>query len=389
MAAGVGGAERLVSLDADGLIAAACEATGLSDFGPADEWEPFFRVLVDALNDEAQLNVLGRLMCRSDALHHLCTRLRIEDHVRRHPEVLDREVVAPVIITGPARSGTSILQELLAEDPQLRAPLAYEMVNPLPPAGATADDLRRVAECEFDLWGDVTPEFEAVHELRAGLPEECLWLMAPMFDLGFWATNVNVPTFMMTRALADRLPVYRYHRKFLQVLQGDTAPTWVLKSPLHLGFLAALFEVYPDARVVRTHRDPMKTIPSSVSTLLHGRWTRSDAFDPVGTGASTMFGMEMTLNSLAAQPSLGTIAEVHYLDLLRDPVGAIRTAYSTLGLEFTEGFGGRIVDYLAQRPQTKHGHHRYSPTDFGFSEEQIRTTFEPYTTAFGVGLESP
>lgn len=293
-----------------------------------------------------------------------------------------------MFITGPARSGTSILQELLGEDPALRAPLAYEMAHPVPPPGVSAEQTQRWAESEFDLWGDISPEFDAVHELRAGLAEECLWLMAPIFDLGFWSACTDVPSFLMHRAMVDAVPTYRYHKMFLQVLQGERPDrTWVLKSPVHLSRLPALVAVYPDARIIRTHRDPVKTVPSAASTLAHGRWVRSDVYEPMAVGASSAFGFEMMLNSLAAQPSPGRIAELHYIDLVGDPVGAIRSAYDTLGLGFTDEFAGRIVRYLQQRPQHKHGHHRYGAADFGLDAADIRARFEPYTSAFGVAAE--
>ena len=192
MAAGVGGARAIVPLDADELIGLAVAATGLDDFGEPD-WEEPYRRLVAALDTDARLNVVGRLMCRHDALRHLCARLTVLDAHRRDPALAATAVPAPVFITGPARSGTSILQELLALDPNLRAPLAYEMAHPVVAADVDDDTRASWAECEFDLWGDVDPGFRAVHDLDARLPEECLWLMAPQFDLGFWSTNVDMP----------------------------------------------------------------------------------------------------------------------------------------------------------------------------------------------------
>ena len=156
--------------------------------------------------------------------------------------------MAPVFITGPARSGTSILQELLAQDPQLRGPLGWEMAHPFPPPPGHPDDRVAWAECEFDLWGDIQAEFRAVHELSARLPEECLWLFAPEFESGFWATCTDVSDFMVWRAGTDPEPGYRFHRLMLQVLQHDApSRSWVLKSPVHQPRLETLFAVYPDS----------------------------------------------------------------------------------------------------------------------------------------------
>ena len=389
MGPSVGGAQHLVPLDADELVATACRSTGLDDFGP-DTWEEPFRRLVAALDTEARLHALGRLQTRLDLLRHLCTRLRVLDAVRRNPAIGEEQVAAPVVITGPARSGTSILHELLGQDPALRAPLAWEMAHPFPPDGP--DERAAWAECEFDLWADVQPEFGAVHELAARLPEECLWLLAPEFDLGFWSTCTDIPSFSAYRAFTDPIPAYRFHRTMLQVLQHGAPPLpWALKSPVHLSRLPALFAVYPDARVIHTHRDPVKTVPSTVSTLAAGRWLRSDHVDPLAIAGSAGVGLRFILNgSVEQRRSLpaAQIADLHYLDLLADPVAAIAGAYERLGLPFGSELPDRIRSYLAARPQDKHGVHRYSAADYGLDPAELRRDFLPYTAGFGVAHEA-
>src|SRR5205085_7266283 len=144
------------------------------------------------------------------------------------------------------------------------------------------------------------------------------------------------------RAGTDMVPAYRMHKRMLQLLQdaGDPKP-WALKSPVHATRLAALFAVYPDARVIYTHRDPVKTVPSVASTLVAGRWLRSDEVDPVATGAGAGFGFQFILNGAREQRAAlpeGQIADLHYLDLLRDPVAAIKGAYDRLGVPFDAGY---------------------------------------------------
>jgi hypothetical protein len=389
MAPGIGGAASLVALDADELLDQAVANTGLDDFGES-EWEEPYRRLVDSLGVEARLHVVGRLMCRHDLLRHLSTRLLLVDAHRRDPTLADTEVPAPIFITGPARSGTSILQELLALDPALRGPLGYEMAYPVVPPGTSDADRLAWAECEFDLWADVHPGFAAIHSLEAGLPEECLWLVAPQFDHGFWTTNTNTPSFTAYRAMTDPAPVYDCHRRFVQVLQGGQPTTWVFKSPMHLGRLPALFAAYPDARILRTHRDPAKTMPSSVSTLVHGRWTRSDHVDPAEIASSAVFGLSMMLNAIAAPDAKlprGQIAELQYLELMRDPVEAIAAAYDELGLTMAPELPDRIRAYLAARPQGHAGAHRYSLDDYGLDAATIRADLGPYLDASAVTPE--
>jgi hypothetical protein len=392
MAGGGGGAAELVPLDADDIIERASRTTGLDDFGPPT-WEEPFRKLVASLDTEANLHVVGRLMSRHDLLRHLRTRLEVIDAVRRDPSIEEQQVLAPVVVTGPARSGTSILQELLNEDPQLRSPRAWEMAHPLP---ASSPEQREAwTESELDLWMDVQPEFAAVHEMRAGLPEECIWLFAPEFEMAFWSTCTDTPSFTGYRVGTDPLPGYRFHRTMLQLLQhvAPEAPrTWALKSPVHLGRLPALFAVYPDARVIHTHRDPAKVLPSVVSTVASGRWLRSDAVDPKVVAGSVGFGMQMLLEMTAQHRAdglvpEGQIADLHYLDLLRDPAAAIRGAYERLGLPFAADQGDRIRAYLAARPQDKHGVHRYSAADFGLDLDTIRSDFAGYVQRYAVEQE--
>lgn len=390
MAAGGGGAAEIVPLDADDLIERASRTTGLDDFGPPT-WEEPFRRLVASLDAEANLHVVGRLLSRHDLLRHLRTRLLVVDAVRRDPSIEEREVLAPVVITGPARSGTSILQELLNEDPQLRSPRAWEMAHPLPTS--SVEERQAWTESEIDLWMDVQPEFAAVHEMRAALPEECIWLFAPEFEMAFWATCTDTPSFTTYRAGTDPLPGYRFHRTMLQVLQGAAdGRAWALKSPVHLGRLPALFAVYPDARVLHTHRDPAKVLPSVVSTVANGRWLRSDAVDPKAVAGSVGFGMQMLLDVTLQHRADGAvpeaqIADLHYLDLLRDPAGTIREAYERLGLPFADDQAARIRAYLDARPQDKHGVHRYSATDVGLDPDQVRADFAGYMARYGIEQE--
>jgi hypothetical protein len=397
MAVAVGGPAAMVRLDADDILATAQAATGLHDAGDPG-WEEPFRRLVASLDGEAQLTVVGRLMSRHDVLRHLCTRLRLVEARKRHPGIDDEVVVAPVFVTGPARSGTTILQELIAEDPALRGPRGFEMAHPLPFDPETDPELDRArrlaaAESEFDLWCDVQPEFRAVHELAAALPEECLWLFAPEFDHSFWSTCTDVPSFAAWRSQSDPVDMYRAHRSFLQCLQHGAPPrTWALKSPMHLGRLPALFAVYPDARVIVTHRDPVRSVPSTVSAVAGGRWLRSDAVDPVRLAATLSVALGAMFNGAVEERATlpaGQIADLHYLELLRDPAGAIGRAYEHLGLPAPSDHAARITRYLAARPQSQHGVHRYGAREFGLDPDVLRRDFAPYVDGFGVEHEDP
>lgn len=388
---------HLVRLDADELLETATRSLGLEDFGP-DSWRAAYALLLQAIESETHLHTLGRLMTREEILRCLRTRLLLAETRAEHPEIAEERIEAPLVICGPARSGTTILFELLAEHPRLRAPLAWEALHPVPFAGADgagsgSAHRAALAECEQEFWEDVQPEFAAIHELRATLPVECVTIMAPEFDVGHWAVALDTSTFALHRAADDPEPAYRFHESVLQALQYRR-PTrrWVLKTPNHLGRLKTLFTVYPGARVIFTHRDPVKTIPSTVSTVAMTRWLRTDhvKLDELAFVIDFAF-QGMLKDALDARKS-GTIpgaqiADVHFTELMRDPVGAIGRAFSKLDLEFDAAFAERITAYLEAKPQGKHGTHRYAPEHWGLNADALRAAYAPYTDHYGIERE--
>ena len=378
------GARRLVPIDADALLEEALRSVGpapKSDFGdPA--WRERFTGLARAL-DASPLHVVGRLLTRQELLRSLRTRLLLCRALDETPALADERIEAPVIVTGPARSGTSITYELLWLDPTLRAPLAWEALHPVP----LGEDRRLLAsECEQELWADVQPEFAAVHELRSDLPVECVTLTAPCFGGPHWS--------MVSQAASPPDPVlmYDFHRRILQVLQhGAERRNWLLKTPGHLATLDLLFATYPDAWVVQTHRDPAKTMPSTVSTTALVQWLRTDQVDVVKLAATIEAVFAFALNSVAERRAKRELpdrfVDVHFQDLLRDPVATLRAAYERMGRRFSPEHAEAIRRYLAEKPKGKFGVHQYSPEEWGFTAEGLRRSLAPYVSHFGVALE--
>src|SRR5262245_33487941 len=241
------GARRLVPIDADALREEAERSLGgsvpKSDFGDPD-WRKRFETLARAL-DASPLHVVGRLLTKQALLRSLRSRPLLCRAAHEKPAIADDRIEAPAIVTGPARSGTSITFELFWLAPTLRAPLAWEALHPLPFAG---EDRRPAwSECEQELWADVQPEFAAVHELRSDLPVECVTLTAPCFGGPHW-TMVS-----QAAGLPDPVLMYDFHRRILQVLQhGAPRRNWLLKTPGHLATPDLLFDTYPHARLLHT-----------------------------------------------------------------------------------------------------------------------------------------
>lgn len=389
MAAAAGGEARMVPLDAERLLEEATTSLGLDRFDLDDgDWEGRFRRLV-AATDRSTLHVVGRLMTREELLRGLRTRLLLAHHRAAEPSVRDEEIVAPIVVTGPARSGTTILFELLALDPDLRSPIATDVLHPVPPEGTTPEQLTAMTEAEQELWADVQPEFAAMHELRSDLPVECITITMPSFAGSHWA--------MVLDDFGDWAPEpgpeLAFHRNVLQAAQfGRPAASWILKTPGYVMMLDDLLAAYPDVQVIQTHRDPAKTMPSTVSTAAMTRWLRSDHLDL--DGLSSVVGAVFT-DALAATARRrgdgsigGTFGDVRFADLMSDPVAAIRGAYAQIGRPFTDDHATAITDYLRDKPRGKHGVHHYTAADWGFDVDQVRADLADYLAYFQVPLEA-
>lgn len=376
----------MISLDADELVERARSVTGLSDFGDFDgDWRGRLDSLVAAIESEANLSVIGRLQTRQEILRSLQTRLLMTRQLADHPEILDEVIEAPIIVTGQGRSGTSILFELLALDPDARSIAAWEATSPVP---QTADRARLMArtECEQELWADIQPEYATVHEHRSDLPVECITAMLPSFASFQWWIENDVQSWT-----PDFVAALQFHTVFLKILQyRQPRKTWVLKTPVYLPVLDLVFQFFPDAWVLLTHRDPLKTLPSGMSTLASVRWQRSDDVDLERLTAGSAASYDLMVHVKQRRDAgdfPDRIADVHFLDQLRDPVAGIRAAYAKMGRPFDASHADRIRDYIDRKPKGKFGSHRYDPEDWGFSRDAIREQTRAYVEAYGVELE--
>jgi hypothetical protein len=389
MAGSVGGSARdLVPLDPDALLEAGLRGTPglpMGDFGDA-AWQTRFEALVRAV-DRSPMHVVGRLMTRQELLRALRTRLALTRAVDEDPAIAAETIRAPVLVTGPARSGTTILFELLALDPGFHAPAAWEALHPL--AGPPGEPGERLAwsECEQELWADVQPEFAAMHELRSDLPVECVTLTLPCFCGPHWSMVAQLEGFA-----PDNAVFYDFHRRLLQVLQRrDPGRTWLLKTPGHVMTLDLLFATYPDAFVVQTHRDPARTMPSTASITALVQWMRSDHVDLELLCPIIEAVLSAALNASAERRARGELpdrfVDVHFTRLLADPVGTLREAYARMGRALSAEQGERVLAYLRDKPQGKFGTHRYTPEEWGYDAGALRERLAPYVRYFGIALE--
>ena len=385
----------VVPLDEASLLQHACRTTGLDDFG--DElWREPFRVLVKSLEEEAQLTLMGRLMARSDIILWLGTRLRVTDTLKRFPQILEEEITAPMVIVGLPRSGTSILFELLSQDPDAGVPLMWEALQPCPPPdAATYTTDARIARADklFTQWNRVAPEFASMHEMRGDIPAECGLLMAGTFISDHIAALHQTHSYSAWCIKADFLPVYRYHKTILQILQWQNPRRrWLLKAPEHQVHLDTLLQVYPDARIVQTHRDPIKCMASTTSLMGTLYFMRSDQpfnaqlFDNIIMGEATAQRLEQVIKQRekGIVPA-GNITDSRYQDLMDDPMACIAGIYNHFDMALSGEVQARMQAYLAAKPQGKFGQHSYA-VDAARSRD--RPMFMHYQQLYDVPSES-
>jgi len=374
----------LLDLDPDALIARARRQTGLDDFGDDAFREPLAR-LTASLEDEARLTTLGRMIARSDFLRLLTNRLRVTDVRRRHPEIASGRIVRPLFILGLPRTGTSILHELLAQDPENRVPMTWEVMTPVPPPEtATFERDPRIDEVERHFAGidRLLPDFKSMHPMGARLPQECVAITQYELASLVWHTTHRVPSYQAWLDATDHRRLYAAHRRWLQYFQWKApARHWVLKSPGHLWTLDALLAEYPDACIVQTHRDPLRVIASLVSLICTLRSIATDDIDPHEIGADWTVrlaaGLAHTMRVRASLPA-SQVFDVHFEEFMRDEIAMVRRLYAHVGRALSPEAEARMRRFLADNRADKHGRHTYRLALGGLDERTERRRYAEY-----------
>jgi hypothetical protein len=394
--AGEGGIPS-VDLREESLLEEAIRNTGLSDFGD-DGFREGLRVLLGSLEKEAGLHEFGRFFAHKEILRHLGNRLKVVGDWKRHPEMAEVEIVRPLFVVSLPRTGSTILHELLAQDPDNRYVATWECNLPSPPPEAASYETDpRIAQWEAEIartHGSEVPDFEAMHPMGARLPEECLTVMALEFRSQVFAYQFHVPGYEAWLEQQDLLPVYASHRRQLQYMQWRCPrKRWVLKAVGHLWGLKEIFEIYPDARVVQTHRDPLKAIASLTSLLSLGLGMTSARVNPHAIGTQWAESWAEALKKTIAFRDGGSVEEnrffdVHYLESMKDPVEMVRRIYGHFEIDFSGEAERRMREFLAVNPKDKHGAHRYTLEETGLDPERERERYRFYTDRFGVEMEA-
>ena len=365
------------------LIETAKSRTRLDDFGEGEFVEALSRLL-EACHREARLSVIGKMALRSDVVRILCNRLLLARDRQRHAPIAQQEIRDPVFIVGLPRSGTTLLHILLATDPAHRAPMTWEVMSPSPPTSEERPERIKQAARNLAALRWLAPTFETVHTTGAELPQECVSLMSPTFLSDQFDTMYNMPTYRAWFFSQDLRPAYEFHRRTLQHFQfRKSAARWVLKAPAHMFGAPALLSIYPDARFIQLHRDPLEAVASVSSLVTILRRVFSDFVDPVQVGHDAAVYWARALKTLMHErdqlpPS--RVYDVQYGDFRRDPIFAARGVYEHFGWSFSSEIEERMQAALARQTSHTNGVHRYDAAYFRLGK---LNGFEEYCERFG------
>jgi hypothetical protein len=401
--AGWGALQRLgvarTALTPESLVRSARRQSGLSDLG-ADFDDPVtqdaLRRLLESLDGEARLHPFGRMVIRGTLVRSLITRMRLEQLSIDHPEIPAMPVERPVFIAGLARTGTTLLHRLLGCEPRLRPLLSWEGLTPAPLAGKDVksgqpDPRVRLAETAERALRYLAPGFFAIHPVEADGYEEDVLLQDGSFMSPTVDATLPVPTYSAWLHAVDQRPMYRYFRRLVQLLLWQRPGTFLGKTPHHLENLSTLLEVFPGAKVIVTHRDPARVVPSFCSMMAHGRRLFSDDVNLLDLGrqlhAKQLKGVTDAMNARRALPA-ESFVDVHYADLMADPMKEIRRIYDFLRYDLNRETIETMNAYRGANPKDKRGAHRYLPEDFGLSREQLDRDFAPYREHYGIVRET-
>ncbi len=372
-----------VRFDEKELLAEARAATGLADFGP-DDFRQGLAVLIETI-ERNPFTEKGRTRNRQRLVRLLCTRLRVEEAFRQHPEIRERKLVRPMFLTGLPRSGTSALFNLLAADPAARPLLLWETQFPDPAEGLVPgqpDPRFAAVKAYTDRLRQQNPDFTKIHYASADAPEECVLLQAHAFDGAQMGFEVMLEPYGSWLRQHDLRPLYAYYADLLRLLDWQRpGERWLLKTPAHLWALDALVETFPDCCIVWNHRDPVVCVASiSSMTAMIMRDQVEMSGPELGARCLDYYAASME-RALEARAELdeARFFDVAYDALVADPLALVTELYRHFELPLPSGTRAALETHLARHPRGKHGRHEYDLADFGLGEEQVRRRFARYS----------
>lgn len=377
----------------DDLLHAAKTATGLTNFGD-DSFREGLEILVKSADDEGRLNDMGRSQLNGVVVDLLSKRLEVEDWYSRHPEIDDQEIVAPLMILGLPRTGSTALHCLLGEDPAVRVLRTWEAADPCPPPeAATQYTDPRIAKAEegLKLRDQLTPRMKQMLPSSAVSPTEDQFVMGHDFKSQVFQALFRIPTyFEWVHYKADMESSFQYVKRVLKLLQWRCPPeNWRLKNPSYSAFITGLDQVFPDSRYCMTHRDVANVMPSVADLYFEMSKVNTDDIDKAWIGEITSEMVETGIKRVIAFRDAGNedrFFDIHFAPFQKDPFPVVQKLYDFLGEEFTPEAHAQMLAWRENTPRDKHGRHEYNGADYGFDTDSLRQRFRFYTDRFDVPL---
>jgi hypothetical protein len=381
------------ALDRDSLFAAARRRTGLEKIGDWPIDEPLDRLLA-AYEREANLTALGRITVRELIVSLLENLLYMQRELEQNPGIAEQTIEKPTFIIGLPRTGTTLLHGLMSQDPGNRVPLTWEVMYPARFAN-TPDGIERARSLTASRLGwanRLAPQFRKIHPIAPDLPQECIAITAQVFMSIQFHTTHDVASYEDWFEQDSQMLAYQFHRRLLQHLQArNEGRRWVLKAPGHLFALDALLATYPDAKIVQTHRDPLRVMASMASHATVLRQAFSDRADPKAIAADWSRRWSGALdNFLATRDSTSgeQFMDVAYDDIESAPLDTIRRIYEFLDRPFSKETETAMQAFLDANPKNKHGVHRYSLKEYGLSRDQEMARYAQYCERFRIAIQA-
>jgi len=391
-----------IDLEPNTLLARARQQTGLHDFGDEAFLQPM-QGLIHALQEEADLNPVGRFMNRANILRLLKHRLYVQDLLQRHPEILRRTLPDPVVVVGLARSGTTRLHRLLAADQHFLHLTAWETVYPVPyPACFAARDKGRV-DPRIEALDQglravlyMSPQIAAVHPLGTFEVEEEVGLIQHGFSSQLFEIQAKIPSFAEWLMTHDQGAAYEYMVVLLKVISwyrnDPQDKPWVLKTPQHMQDLDALLQVFPNAKLICSHRDPVKAVGSACSMAWNAIVRDSDTVTPDWVGQEWLHKTERMLRkTLRVREEMApghNQYDIQYADISADWEQAMRGVYEFLAMPFTDRTRAAMGGWVNSNRQHRHGAHNYTLADFGLDRSEVDRRLMFYREKFNIPYET-
>lgn len=374
-----------ISFNMETLLQEAQTKTGLNHFG-SDDFKPGLKVLLETY-DHNGFTEKGRYKNRKRVLDLLCARLRIENAFRLHPDIRQEKIVAPMLLTGLPRTGTSALLNLLANDPAARPLYMWEGFNPEPveglPKGAADPRYTAMKAWEEQNAKDAQQkgkEFKKIHSTSADTPEECIHLLNHTFcDVQYGAETMMEPYGSWFQQ-QDLHKSYAYYADLLRMIQWQRpGERWLLKTPGHLWALDILIDMFPDCSIIITHRNPLECV-TSYASMMAALMTHRE-FDKRTLGPVVMEYLARKMEKAIAvrkTSSQARFVDIQFEDFIEQPIATAEKIYAHFHIPMSTETARRMGDYAASHPMGKHGKHEYQLEEYGLTANRILQRFDFY-----------